>query len=173
VYFFFPDSSEPEWTGSLRGSSAAVKSWTTCVNKSKAVAPPKTDLSKPIDWNAIAADGIVGEAVQHVATTGGRLSPDAVAAEAKRRAADEDVKLGEVDYDARIAHYLIAQNARKLKCANDGLTGSIIDAVAKLTDPPKQQLAAEGVTLKADWDKLGQDELERYRESAGLRIACP
>jgi hypothetical protein len=172
VHFFFPDSSEPEWTGSLRGSGAAVKSWTTCVNKSKAVAPPKVDLSIEPDWEAVAADRIVGAAVEHIATTGGKLSPDAVASEAKRRATAEGKKLGEVDYDKRIAYYLIALNARKLKCANDGLTGSMNDAIEKLTGEPKRELAAEDVTLNVDWNKLGLDELERFRESAGRRVAC-
>jgi hypothetical protein len=172
VHFHFPDSSEPEWTGSLRGSSAAVKSWMVCVNKSKAVAPPKVDHSKAPDWDAMAADRIVGEAVRHIATTGGKLSPDAVAGEAKRLATAADVKLGDVDYDARIAGYLVAQNARKLKCANGGLAGSVDDAIETLTGEAKQKLAAEGVTLNVDWNKLGLDALERYRESARLRPAC-
>jgi hypothetical protein len=171
VHFYFPDSSEPEWTGSLRGSSATIKSWMACIDKSKAVAPPKVDRSK-IDWDAITADRIVGEAVRHIATTGGKLSPDAVADEAKRRATVEDVKLGEVDYNARIAHYLIAQNARNLKCAKGGLVGSSDEAIETLIGGAKQKLAAEGVTLNVDWNKLGQDELERYRESARVRPAC-
>jgi hypothetical protein len=147
--------------GMLKSIAAAVVALTI------AAAP-----AAAVDWNAVAVDRIVGEAVRHVATTGAKLAPAAVAEEAKRRAAAEGVKLGKVDYDARIAGYLITENARKLKCAHDGLEGSTNDAIEKLTGEPKQQLAAEGVTLKVDWDKLGLDALEHYRETAGRRTVC-
>ena len=175
VNFFFPDSSEHEWIGSLKGSAAAMKSWMTCVSKSKAVAPPKVDLSaaEP-DWNAIGNDRIVGEAVRKVVSTG-NLSPAAVAEEAKRIAASEGKKLGKVDYDRRIAIYLIAQQRKQIECSGKALTGSLNDSINALTTGPQQQLAAKGVTLKVDWEMLGLDALERYRESAeaGRRSACP
>jgi hypothetical protein len=120
------------------------------------------------DWKAVAANRIVGEAVRNVATTG-KLSPAAVADEAKRLAAAEHVKLGKVDYDGRIARYLIAEQAKQIECSGEPLVGSVYDSINALTAGPQQQLAAQGVTLNVDWKKLGLDELERYRESAGRR----